>query len=313
MKKPKTLSIVTSTYNSESEIKEFIKRSLDTVNLLNVTLDQLIIVDDGSTDSTLKILESETKKNSAIQTIELTRNFGQHEALLVGLSKSKSDFVYLTDSDLEEAPENLEVLLKELIKSNVDVVYGVQSKRRGNLAERIEGKFFYHFLFKILGIGVQTDILTSRIMVRNYVDALLEYPEKRVYLGGIFTDVGFTQKSIEIPKTRIKPSRYSFQKKISLTIKLITSFSKQPLKFFSYVAIFQLTSSIIVILALCLRFVITSEHVSGWTSIIVSIWFTTGLIASMVSLMMMYVYEILQEVKNRPRAIIKGINFEKNK
>ena len=312
MIKNKTISIVTSTYNSEKDILEFLERILAAIRSLEVELTQFIIVDDGSTDETVELLKSGAKKYPFIQLIELSKNFGQHEALLVGLSNSKADLVYLTDSDLEEEPENVTALFNKLVKSKADVIYGVQPKRRGKISERIEGKFFYNFITKILGIEIQTNILTSRIMTKNYVDAVLMYGEKRVYLGGIFSDVGFNQQSIELSKNRFKPSRYSLRKKVSMAIKLITSFSNRPLKFFSYIAAFQLITSTSVILVLCLRFLLTSENVSGWTSIVVSIWFTSGLIASMISLVMIYIYEILQEVKNRPRALVRDSNLAKN-
>lgn len=312
MVEKKTISIVTSTYNSEKEILEFLERSLAAVRSLEVKLRQFIVVDDGSTDQTVELLRSESTKYPFIELIELSRNFGQHEALLVGLSKSKADLVYLTDSDLEEEPENIKTFFDKFVESNADVIYGVQPKRRGNLIERIEGKVFYNFITKILGVQIQTNILTSRIMTKNYVNAVLMYGEKRVYLGGIFTHVGFKQQSLELLKNRYRPSRYSLGKKFSMAVKLTTSFSNRPLKFFSYISALQLIMSTSVILLLFLRFLLTSEHVSGWTSIIMSIWFNSGLIATMISLVMIYVFEILQEVKNRPRALVKSSNLEED-
>jgi putative glycosyltransferase len=303
--KKNTLSIVTTTYNSENEIKEFATRCLNSCSKVNLKLQNLIIVDDGSTDGTVSTIKNILKKFPMITLIQLSKNYGQHEAIITGLEVADSDFIFLIDSDLEESPEDLEKLFHELANSNVDVVYGVQSLRRGGIFEKLEGSFFYGIILKLLDLKIPVNALTSRLMTREYVKAVISYPEKRIYLGGVFNHVGFKQKSVKLEKLRIGKSRYSFRKKIFLTLKLITSFSTKPLVFFAFVAFSQLLVSTILVISLIINFLLTNESVSGWYSLIVSIWFTTGLLSLMLSILMLYVSELMLEVKNRPRTIVR--------
>ena len=139
------LSIVTTLYNSSDYIEGFYDRITNTA--LKITGDyEIIFVNDGSKDDSLEKAVSLFQKDDRIKVIDLSRNFGHHRAIMTGLSHARGDYVFLIDSDLEEEPELLDIFWKELGNSTgVDVIYGVQEKRKGGLFERISGWFFYRF------------------------------------------------------------------------------------------------------------------------------------------------------------------------
>ena len=135
------LSIVTTLYDSSAHLNEFYDRITKTAE--KITQDfEIIFVNDGSPDNSLKIAISLHNKNKRVKIIDLSRNFGHHKAIMTGLSHTKGDLVFYTDVDLEEDPELLEPIYKEYRKQDdVDVVFAIQEKRRGHIYEKISGTF----------------------------------------------------------------------------------------------------------------------------------------------------------------------------
>ena len=144
------LSIVTTLYKSSEYVEEFYKRI--TKEAKKITDDyEIIFVDDGSPDDSLKKCVSLHKQDQKIKVIELSRNFGHHKAIMTGLSYAKGDFVFLIDSDLEEDPEFLEIFWEELQSGeDLDVVYGLQKSRKGGWFEKFSGGLFY----KVFNCGI---------------------------------------------------------------------------------------------------------------------------------------------------------------
>ena len=137
------LSIVTSTFNSAQTIEEFIKKIYASINVLNITDYEIIIVDDGSSDNTLIKLKEIKKTKINIKILELSRNFGHHKALMTGIKKSIGNFTFLIDSDLEEDPENLILFYNKIINSENDLIYGIQKKRSSGFISNFFGSAFY--------------------------------------------------------------------------------------------------------------------------------------------------------------------------
>lgn len=308
-----TLSIVTSTYNSENEINEFVNRSIKaSSSVRDLKLKEIIIVDDGSTDSTVEKLNELASTNSIVKIYELSKNFGHHIALLEGLKKTQSDLIYMIDSDLEEAPENLKELFNALKGSSADVAYGVQFSRRGNILSKIEGKFFYSLFIRFLGVNLPKNILTSRIMTSEYVRAVELYTEKRVYLAGILEDVGYKQIAVPLAKIRKTKSRYTLYKKIKMATTLASSFSTKPLIYLAVLSISIFIVSFIFIVTIIMLYIFSNPKLPGWTSLALSIWMLLSFLSVTLSVLLIYVGEILREVKQRPRAVIKrGQHHEK--
>ena len=140
------LSIVTTLYKSSKYVDEFYERiSKEAQKITNDY--ELIFVDDGSPDDSLEKAITLYQKNEKVRIIELSRNFGHHKAIMTGLSHAQGDFVFLIDVDLEERPELLSEFWHELQNDEgLDLVYGVQEKRKGRLFERVSGYFYYKLI-----------------------------------------------------------------------------------------------------------------------------------------------------------------------
>jgi putative glycosyltransferase len=301
----KKLSIVTTLYQSESYIREFYERI--TKNSDKITDDyEIIFVNDGSPDGSLEQAVALHQQDTRVCVIDLSRNFGHHKAMMTGLSYAKGEYVFLIDVDLEEEPELLKNFWDELMKNDeVDVVYGVQKKRKGNWFEKITGELFYRLINLLSGIGVPKNLVTARLMRKNYVDALVQYREQEIFLAGIWVVTGFNQVGIGIKKHSHSETTYNLTRKIQILINSITSFSNKPLVYIFYMGLIITLFSLFTVLYLVARKLLFGISFEGWTSIVASIWLLGGLIIFSIGVVGIYLSKIFIETKNRPYVSIK--------
>ncbi len=300
------LSVVTSTFNSGIFIKEFIERINNIINNNKLTA-EIIIVDDGSTDNSLNLLVDLAKQNSNIKVIELSRNFGHHNALLCGLENSIGELIFLIDGDLEEEPEDFYTFYKILNLNKLDMVFGTQSKRRGNLIEKISGNIYYLFLNYILKVKIPFNIATSRLMTRKYLNSFLLFKESLVVISGLTKLAGFKIDSIEIQKKRRRKSTYNLSKKIQILIRSITNYSAVPLYLVFYSGLVISFFALITIIFVIANSFFNQITVPGWLSLFCISWLGIGLTLLSNGLIAIYLKTIFIEVKNRPRTIIRNI------
>ncbi len=267
---------------------------------------EIIFVNDGSPDDSLARALVLHDKDNKVKIADLSRNFGHHSAAMTGLAFSQGDFVFMIDSDLEESPELLaeywEVLM---ISKDVDVVYGVQKERRGGLLDKLGGEAFY-FLNNLLSNDfMPRNMAFSRLMTRRYVKSLLEYKEREICLAGLWYITGYKQVGVNIKKTYKGKSTYTLAKKITLLTNHVVSFSDKPLIFIFYTGLFIFCISTAVALSIILRKLFFSFVVTGWTSIIVTLWLLGGLIILFLGVIAIYLSKIFIETKNRPITIVR--------
>jgi len=169
------------------------------------------------------------RANPRITVVDLSRNFGHWKAMRAGLEMARGELVYMTDSDLEEEPELLLVLEKARLGAMAQVAYASQAKRRGGLFERASGAAFYKIYNTLTDTPMPRNFMTSRIMTRGYVQAVLSYEETSFFFPGLLVHAGFKQVGVECKKLATSPTTYSFGRKLSLAVDALTSFSAKPL------------------------------------------------------------------------------------
>lgn len=300
------LSVVATLYKTEEYIEEFFLRIVKIIDKLNISDYEIIFVDDGSPDNSLERAIFLTK-DSHVKVIELSRNFGHHKAMMTGLQNAKGDLVFLIDSDLEEEPELLESFYQELKAKKCDVVYGIQGERKGNFFERISGPLYYKIFNFFSGINIPQNIITARLMKKNYVDALVSFKERELNCAGVWSLTGFDQRPYIVKKGSHSPTTYSLSKKISIMVSAITNFSSRPLFLICFFGGFVSVFSVFYVVYLLIHKIFLNKIPDGWTSLMASIWLIGGLIIFFIGIVGIYISKIFTEVKQRPYTIIKKI------
>lgn len=300
------LSIVTTTFNSGKYSEEFVKRVNLIVKKHNFN-SEIIIVDDGSSDNSLDLLIDLVKVNKNLKVIELSRNFGHHNALLCGLENSIGEFVFLIDGDLEEDPEDFNRFYKKLKNENLDMVFGKQYSRRGNLIEIISGNLYYFFLEFIAGIKLPHNLVTSRLMTKKYVNALMSFRESQFVLSGLAELAGFKIKSIFIKKLRRRVSTYNLFKKFQMLLRSVTNYSSRPLYLLFYLGLIISFISLFMIISIIISSLFREVDVAGWLTLVCLSWLGVGITILSNGILAIYLKTIFIEVKNRPRTIIRNI------
>lgn len=306
---PPYISCVTTLYKSAAFIEEFVRRA---DRVLSEITDhyEIILVNDGSPGDDQQVATGLLPDYPRVRLLELSRNFGHHAAILAGLEQARGDLVFFVDSDMEEAPELVKDFLKALQSSDADVVYGIHERREEPLIPRLAGGLFWRLLGWLTDQSIPRNIANVRLMRRHYVRALLDMPDRNIFLGGMFSWPGFRQKAIRIVRTPRKgPPSYSFAKRMRLAARAMLAFSDKPLFLMFITGLTVSGFSFLFGLFWLVKKLLHPELVlSGFTSLMVSIWFLGGIIIGALGLLGLYIAQIYNQTRARPRYIIRSEN-----
>lgn len=304
---PVDLSIVTSLYNSGPYLVDFCSRAVAAARLLTPNF-EIILVNDGSPDDSLSVALRLRRDNPRIVVVDLARNYGQHKALMTGLAYARGGLVFVLDSDLEEAPELLRSFHAEMQRTGADVVYGVQSTRKGSLIERVTGDLFYRFFNWAAAEKVPRNMLCARLMSARYVANLIRHQEREVFLQGLWLTTGFKQVPVVSEKGSKGRSSYSLVAKLRILVNAITSFSNRPLVAIFYLGTLISLLALVAAVDLIVRRLFYGTMLTGWPSLIVSVWFLGGLTIFCLGVIGIYLSKIFMEVKGRPYSVVREVH-----
>lgn len=302
------ISIVIPCYNEQEVIAETCRRIHNvTLNLKNFD-NEIIFVDDGSTDKTSKVLKEFAENNKNIKIITLSRNFGHQIASTAGIDSSSGDLVVLIDADLQDPPEMIPEMIKKS-KEGFDVVYGKRISRKGEtLFKKITAKLFYRLINKLSDIPIPLDTGDFRLINKNVVETLRVMPERDRFIRGMVTWIGFKQTCLpyERAKRYAGKSKYPLKKMFGFAIDGILSFSVKPLEFSILIGLFSALMSLLgIIYAIYLR-LFTSIWVTGWTALIIAILFIGGIQLLCLGIIGKYIGRIYRETKRRPLYLVRN-------
>lgn len=313
------LYLVVPCYNEEEVLPVTIKRLAEMLdNLVSKSEvskeSRIVFVDDGSTDNTWSIIESAYSTYTGVRGIKLAANVGHQNALMAGLTEVNGlcDCCISIDADLQDDITVIPQFLNEY-RNGCDVVYGVRKRRESDTAfKRGTAKAFYK-LMRLLGADIIENHADYRLLSRRALNALAEFSEVNLFLRGMVRLVGFKSGVVYYDRTKryAGESKYPLRKMLSFAFDGITSFSIKPIRIVWALGVLV---SFIAVLAeiytLCARFFGVS--VTGWSSLMISIWFLGGVQLISVGVIGEYIGKIYKEVKRRPRYIIeKGLEDKK--
>ncbi|PLS04163.1 glycosyltransferase family 2 protein [Neobacillus cucumis] len=315
MNKP-ILTIVVPCYNEEAVLKETISQLIMVVNdLIEEALvsknSKLLFVDDGSKDQTWNLIEAECDKNRMVTGLKLAGNVGHQNALIAGLETANnySDCVISIDADLQDDIHVIKTFLEKYWEGS-DIVYGVrESRETDTFFKRNTALFFYRFMERI-GMKLIPNHADFRLMSKRALEELLKYKETNLFLRGLVPLVGFSSTKVYYDrKERLAgESKYPLKKMLAFAFDGMTSFSVAPIRFVTFLGFLS-----VVISALVGGYAIVQELLghteSGWTSLVISIWFVGGLQLMGIGIIGEYIGKIYREVKQRPRYAIEVDRF----
>ncbi|MBC2382893.1 glycosyltransferase family 2 protein [Pseudomonas sp. WS 5106] len=310
------LSVITTLYKSSMFLEEFCQRAISAAQKLVGDDYELILINDGSPDDSIQRALELQKHHEHIKIVDLSRNFGHHAAIVAGLELSIGERVFLMDCDLEEHPEWLSLFSERMDSSGADVIYGVQQQRTASRTSNFFGELFWSALNFMSSVRIPHNPMTCRLMTRKYVDSLLTVQDRVLYLAGTFAWAGFTQIAVPLtktPRTSIQKSSYNLSRKLMQVADSFASFSVAPLILLFFTGLSIWLGSILFAIGILIEKILFPQTIlSGFTSIMISIWFLGGTIILGVGVTGLYIAKIFQETKRRPLYIVRETYGKKN-
>ena len=310
------LTIVVPCFNEEEVLPETVKELGNILSNLikqeKVALDsKLLFVNDGSKDKTWQLISEYTDEYPYVTGIKFSRNYGHQNALLAGMTVAVkySDMIITIDADLQDDVNAIPKMVEKYLEG-YDVVYGVRNSRKTDTFFKRRTALAFYGLMRKLGVNLVPDSADYRLLSKRATESLLAFKERNLFLRGMVPLVGY--KSTKVYYARKErfagESKYPLSKMLHFALDGITSFSIAPIHLILYLGLLTVLISIV-----CMIYTIVQKclgHVvSGWSSLMISIWLLGGIQLISISVIGEYVGKIFSEVKHRPRFTIESESY----
>ena len=304
------ISIVTPIYGCSCCLNELCSRLALTLSQITENY-EIILVNDSSPDGSWEIIKQLAEADSRIKGINLSRNFGQHFAITAGLDYARGDWIVVMDCDLQHRPEEI-IRFYQTAQEGYDLVVGMRAQRQDSYFKKLGSRLFYRVLSYCTGQNVDNRITNFGIYSKKVIQSITSLREQSRAFGLFALWVGFRRKEIDIDHAS-RPygkSTYTLKRMVTLAVDSILSYSDKLLLLTVKLGLFLSSISLLYASFIFVRYFIWTTPVEGWTSIIVSVYFTAGLIIGSVGVVGLYVAKIFNEVKGRPLYFINSTTFE---
>lgn len=308
MDKQVDISVIIPLYRCSKTIEELCNRLLTVFTKLNLS-HEIILVNDASPENDWEVASKLSEQHTVIKSINLSRNFGQHPAIFCGLEHSTGEWIVVMDGDLQDVPEEIEKLYNKALEG-FDVVLAAREERKDTFTKKLGSLLFYKTLNYFTGANLSHQVGNYGMYHKNVVRSILSLGDAIKFLPTMVNWVGF--EKVIVPVKHAKrlegTSSYSFKKLLSLAFDNIVSFSNKPLKIFvKFGFILVFVSLLMIVYNLYLNL---TNHilVEGYSSIVVSIWFLSGCMISIMGVIGVYLGKVFDKVKTRPAYIVSQKN-----
>lgn len=305
-------TIIVPCYNEEAVLHDTNAQLISLITRLEAVGDvehgHILYVNDGSSDRTWDIITELSRQDAHVGGLSLAHNAGHQQALWAGMewAAAHSDAAVTIDADLQDDAGVIPQMV-DLFHKGIDVVYGVRRERRTDtFFKRTTAQGFYR-LMHVMGTSVVYNHADFRLMSRRALQALMQYPERNLFLRGMVTTLGYSSAMVWYDRTERKAgeSKYPLRKMLSFALDGITSFSVRPLQYITLLGIFFMLISFVAIVYGIVSWA-DGKAIAGWTSQLVSLWFIGGAILLACGIIGEYTGKIYTEVKRRPRYFIEN-------
>ena len=298
------ISIVSPVYRAEKILPILVSE----INLVMERIGEdyeIILVDDRSPDNSWEVMKVLSSQNPKIKSIRLSRNFGQHSAIFAGLTKTKGDWVVVMDCDMQDQPKEIAKLYKKALEGD-DIVLGQRENRKDKFLKKLTSKLFYKVFNYLSGANFDNNVANFGIYHQKTIKSILDMGDYVKFFSLFINWIGF--KSVSIPiehgEREEGKSTYSVGRLFKQAFNVIISFSDKPLRLFiNFGLSISVLSFIVGIYYLYLA--LTGKIAQpGFSSLILSIWFLSGIIISCIGIVGVYLGKTFDQTKGRPTFII---------
>lgn len=294
------ISVVIPVYKSAESLEELGHRL--TTSLSSITSDfEVILVNDGSPDNSWSIISKLAKNDKRFIGIRLSRNFGQHAAINAGLEKCIGEWIVVMDCDLQDKPEEIINLYNKALDGYQQVV-AVRHNRQDSLMKKSSARLYVKCLSYMSGRNINPYVGNFGIYHRQVIDAITSFTEQGRNFGLMALWVGFERYELEVEHVA-RPygkSSYSLKDLVRLGLLGIVSHSDKPLRLTVKTGAYLAIASLVGATWIVLRQLLWGHSPIGWSSVMVAIFFTTGVLLGFIGVTGLYVSQIFDEVKKRP-------------
>jgi len=298
------ISIVSPVYRAEKILPILVSE----INLVMERIGEdyeIILVDDRSPDNSWEVMKVLSSQNPKIKSIRLSRNFGQHSAIFAGLTKTKGDWVVVMDCDMQDQPKEIAKLYKKALEG-YDIVLGQRENRKDKFLKKLTSKLFYKVFNYLSGANFDNNVANFGVYHQKTIKSILDMGDYVKFFSLFINWIGF--KSVSIPiehgEREEGKSTYSVGRLFKQAFNVIISFSDKPLRLFiNFGLSISVLSFIVGIYYLYLA--LTGKIAQpGFSSLILSIWFLSGIIISCIGIVGVYLGKTFDQAKGRPTFII---------
>jgi len=300
------ISIVSPVYKAENLVYELYRRLSQVLPNISNNY-EIILVNDRSPQNDWEEIKKIAQNDTKVKAVNLSRNFGQHYAITAGLSYATGKYVVVMDCDLQDQPEEIIKLYETIKNSTYDVVFGRRYQRKDGFFKKLSSKLFFKIYHYFTEAKYDHTVANFSIAKKVVVKSVLQLNEHNRTYPLLIRWVGFNVGYVNINHANRSEgkSSYTLKKLINLAADAIISQSNKPLKLSIYWGFFMSFISMIVGLYFLWKKIFHDIPITGWTSLIVSLFFIGGLIMANIGILGLYIGKTFNEVKNRPLFIVK--------
>jgi dolichol-phosphate mannosyltransferase len=301
------ISVVIPFYNGKDCLLELIRRLENVLSTIDTY--EIILVDDRSPDNGWQDIEALCKSNSKIKGILLSKNHGQHYAIAAGLDHVSGEWTVVMDCDLQDLPEEIPSLHSQA-KKGFEIVLARRTDRTDSSVNKLTSKLFYNFLAYLTGEQLDSSVANFGIYHSKVIEAVRKSGEAIRFFPSQINNAGFKKTFLDV-KHGIRPeghSSYSLGKRLKLALDIVLSNTDRPLRMVIRLGMFISFVAFLASILVIINWWRGNITVSGYTSIILSVWFLSGLIISILGILGLYIGKIFEQVKAKPLYIIDTAN-----
>jgi len=303
------ISVVIPVFGYELDLDALYDRLSKTLIKINDNY-EIIMINDKSPDNAWDVIKRLAQNDQRVKGINLSRNFGQHQAVSAGLEFVRGTWCIVMDCDLQDQPEEIIKLYNEAQKG-YEIVMARRLLRKDSVIKRVTSRLFYILFNYLSDQKLDNRVANFGIYSKKVINEINKFRECDRSFGLLVNLVGFSKKiiNVEHDQRRLGRSGYSFKKRLIMAENHILSHSTKPLSIAIRLGAIITIISVLYALYLIIKYIVYSSSVPGWTSLMVSLFFLSGVLITLLGVVGIYVGKIYNEVKKRPLYIIDSMTF----